>query len=30
MSDERTIAKTVGVSLTVIFVVVLILSAVSY
>jgi hypothetical protein len=30
MSDERTIAKTVGVSLTVVFVAILILSAISY
>jgi hypothetical protein len=30
MSDERTIAKTVGVSLTVVSVAILILSAISY
>jgi hypothetical protein len=30
MSDERTIAKAVGVSLTVVFVAILILSAISY
>jgi hypothetical protein len=30
MSDERTVAKTVGVSLTVVFVAILILSAISY
>ncbi len=30
MSDERTIAKTVGVSLTVVFVAIMILSAISY
>jgi hypothetical protein len=30
MSDERTIAKTVDVSLTVVFVAILILSAISY
>jgi hypothetical protein len=30
MSDERTIVKAVGVSLTAIFVVVMILSAISY
>jgi hypothetical protein len=30
MSDERTIAKAVGVSLTVVFVTILILSAISY
>jgi hypothetical protein len=30
MSDERMIAKTVGVSLTVVFVTILILSAISY
>jgi hypothetical protein len=30
MDDERTIVKTVGVSLTVVFVVVLVLSAISY
>jgi hypothetical protein len=30
MSDERTITKTVGVSLTVVFVAILILSAISY
>ena len=30
MSDERTIAKTVGVSLAVVFVAILILSAISY
>ena len=30
MSDERTIAKAVGVSLTVVFFVVMILSAISY
>jgi hypothetical protein len=30
VSDERTIAKTVGLSLTVVFVAILILSAISY
>ena len=30
MSDERTIVKAVGVSLTVVFVAILILSAISY
>jgi hypothetical protein len=30
MSDDRAIAKTVGVSLTVVFVAILILSAISY
>jgi hypothetical protein len=30
MSDERTIVKTVGVSLTVVFVAIMILSAFSY
>jgi hypothetical protein len=30
MSDERAIAKAVGVSLTVVFVAILILSAISY
>ena len=30
MGDERTIVKTVGVSLTVVFVAIMILSAISY
>jgi len=30
MSDERAITKTIGVSLTVVFVAILILSAISY